>query len=91
LKPRGRHIVSICMGTACHVRGAQKIVDRAQQRLVINPGETTEDGEFSLETVGCLGACALGPIVVIGSEYSGQMTVDKVDSLLKKTSTSSGR
>ena len=64
LKPRGKHLVTICMGTACHVRGAPMILDELKRQLSIEPGETTEDDLFTLETVNCVGACALGPIVI---------------------------
>ena len=84
LKPRGEHIVKICMGTACHVRGAASIQDKMERCLCIKPGETTPDNKFSLETVNCVGACALGPVVVIDSEYHGQMTMNKVDKVIGK-------
>jgi NADH-quinone oxidoreductase subunit F len=69
LKPRGRHVVKICMGTACHVRGAPRILDELCRSLKTTPGEMTADGEFTLETVNCLGACALGPVVVIDDRF----------------------
>ena len=84
LKPRGEHIVKICMGTACHVRGASAIQDKMERTLNIKPGETTSDKKFSLETVNCVGACALGPVVVINTEYHGQMTMAKVDKVIGK-------
>jgi NADH-quinone oxidoreductase subunit E len=84
MKPRGKHLVSVCLGTACHVRGAPSVLDEAQRQLGIGPGETSEDMQFTLETVNCLGACALGPIVVIDGEYFGQMTAGKVKGILKK-------
>jgi len=84
LQPRGRHLCTVCMGTACHVRGAPNVVGRLEERLKVRPGETTEDSMFTLETVNCLGACALAPIVVIDGEYFGQTTVDKVDRLVDK-------
>ena len=84
LKPRGEHIVKICMGTACHVRGAASIQDKMERTLCIKPGETTRDNKFSLETVNCVGACALGPVVVIDTEYHGQMTMNKVDKIIGK-------
>ncbi len=83
LKPKGKHCLQVCMGTACHVRGSPQVLDRVQSKLGINAGETSHDHLFTLETVNCLGACALGPIVVTDGEYSGQMTVQKVDQLLK--------
>ena len=84
LKPRGEHIVKICMGTACHVRGASSIQDKMERTLCIKPGETTADNKFSLETVNCVGACALGPVVVIDTEYHGQVTMAKVDKIINK-------
>jgi NADH-quinone oxidoreductase subunit E len=84
LKPRGRHSVHVCMGTACHVRGATNVLDRIEQDLCICAGETTPDMKFTLETVNCVGACALGPVVVVDGEYAGQMTQEKVKPLLEK-------
>jgi NADH:ubiquinone oxidoreductase subunit E/NAD-dependent dihydropyrimidine dehydrogenase PreA subunit len=69
LKPRGRHTIKVCLGTACHVRGAPRILEEITRELEIEPGQTTKDGEFTLETVNCLGTCALGPVVVIDDEY----------------------
>jgi NADH-quinone oxidoreductase subunit E len=83
LKPKGRHHVCVCTGTACHVRQARTIVEKMQRDLGIKAGETTADGEFSLETVNCLGACALGPLVTIDSAYHGSMTVSRVDKVLQ--------
>ena len=82
LKPRGRHLINVCTGTACHVRGATKILEKMERDLEINRGETTQDLKFTLETVNCVGACALGPMVIIDGEYSGQMKTDKVENLL---------
>ena len=82
LQRRGRHGVCVCVGTACHVRGAQPVLNRLEETLHIEPGETTPDWNYSLETVNCLGACALGPIVVVDGKYSGQMHAKKVDDLL---------
>ncbi len=84
LTPRGKHVITICMGTACHVREAPKILDEFKRKLDIDVEETTEDNLFTLESVNCLGACALGPIVVIDGEYYGQMKIRKVDKLIKK-------
>ena len=84
LEPRGKHIMNVCLGTACHVRGAAKLVDRLEGDLKISAGGTTADRAFSLETVNCLGACALGPVVVVDGEYFGQMGPDKVGDLLQK-------
>ncbi len=84
LKPKGKHIIRVCLGTACHVRGAPRIVDEIKRKLNIDVGETTEDKLFTLETVRCLGACALGPIVVIDDEYYGQVNPKKIDTILQK-------
>ena len=84
LKPRGKHLVTVCTGTACHVRGAPRIVDELKRKLNVEAGGTTEDNTFTLETVNCLGACALGPIVVIDGEYHGQVVMSEVDKLIKK-------
>jgi len=84
LTPRGRHLVSCCMGTACHVRGAPRILDKLEMDLGIEQGGTTKDLIFSLETVNCLGACATGPLVVIDGHYYGHMTSMKVGSVLKE-------
>ena len=84
LEPRGKHIINVCLGTACHVRGAAKLVDRLESDLKISAGGTTVDRTFSLESVNCLGACALGPVVVVDVEYFGQMVPEKIDDLLKK-------
>lgn len=82
LTPRGRHQVKVCLGTACHVRGASRIVEEVGRKLGIGPGETSEDGGFSLETVMCLGCCAIGPVVVVDGKYHGQVTPTKVESIL---------
>jgi NADH-quinone oxidoreductase subunit E len=84
LRPKGKHCLHVCMGTACHVRGSPQVLDRLQTKLGIEAGGTTRDQMFTLETVNCLGACALGPIVVTDGEYAGQMTAQKVDVLLKR-------
>ncbi len=85
LKPRGRHLLTVCMGTACHVRGAPKFLDEVLGQLNVRPGETTEDGEFTVETVNCLGACALGPVVVLDKKYYDHMTTQKLRVLVQKT------
>jgi NADH-quinone oxidoreductase subunit E len=90
LKPRGKHIITVCVGTACHVRGGQRIVDEIGRRLEIAPGETTQDKNFTLETVNCLGCCAIGPIVMIDGEYYGEMTTRKVGSVLENYQVTSG-
>jgi NADH-quinone oxidoreductase subunit E len=83
LKPRGRHLINVCLGTACHVRGAVRVLEEIERRLGIKAGETTKDLKYTLETVNCVGACALGPIVIIDGKYSGQMKTDKVKNLLE--------
>jgi NADH-quinone oxidoreductase subunit E len=83
LKPRGRHVINVCLGTACHVRGAGRVLDEIGRQLDIKAGETSEDFRFTLETVNCVGACALGPVVIIDGKYSGQMNTDKVKTLLE--------
>ena len=83
LKPKGKHCLHVCMGTACHVRGSPQVLDRLETKLGIKAGETTHDRLFTLETVNCLGACALGPIVVADGEYTGQVSPQKADRLLK--------
>jgi len=84
LTPRGKHVVTVCLGTACHVRGAPIVLDRMKSRLKIEPGCTTSDGNFTLESVNCLGACALAPIVVVNGQYYGQTTVLKVDQIIAR-------
>lgn len=82
--PPGRHSIKICLGTACHVRGAQILAEEFERELGIKAGETTQDLEFSFETVNCVGACALGPVVIVDGKYHGQMNIAKVQTLLEK-------
>jgi len=84
LEPRGEHTVTVCLGTACHVRGAPAVLDEVKRQLGIEPGNTTDDMRFTLERVNCLGACALGPIMVIDGRYHGQMSPGKAKKILKK-------
>ncbi len=84
LKPVGRHVVNVCLGTACHVRGALKILEQLERDLGISPGETTKDLKFTLETVKCVGACALGPMVIVDGEYEGKMKLEKVKPLIER-------
>lgn len=84
LEPKGDHIIKVCLGTACHVRGGPKILDEFQKKLSIKPGQTTEDRQFSLDTVACLGCCAIGPVVVVDDDYHAQTSVRKVDSIINK-------
>jgi len=83
LKPRGRYHIKVCLGTACHVRGSNKIAREVEKRLGISPGETSTDGEFSLETVMCLGCCAIGPVMVVNNKYYGQMSSAKIEKVIK--------
>jgi len=84
LEPRGETIITVCTGTACHVRGSYRTLDMLSERLGVKPNETTPDMKFTLETVGCVGACALGPLVIVNGKYHGHVTADKVDKLLKE-------
>ncbi|MFC2004314.1 complex I 24 kDa subunit family protein [Chloroflexota bacterium] len=83
LVPRGRHEIHICMGTACHIRGAPRILDAVQDLTGIRPGETDLDLKFSLETVNCLGCCALGPVMEVDGKYHGKMVPAKAGEVLK--------
>ena len=87
LEPRGRHVCTVCMGTACHVRGSDAILERFRRKLGIDPGETSADGEFTLERVNCLGACALAPLSIVDGSYYGQMSEAKVDAVLAAVNT----
>ena len=82
LTPRGKHLICACLGTACHVRGAPRVVEELERQLRIEAGQTTEDKEFTLETVNCLGACALGPVVVIDGHYFSQVRKSRISQLL---------
>ncbi len=83
LTPRGRHQLSLCLGTACHVRNAPQIQSHIERVLDLPAGQTSADLEFTFETVNCLGACALGPILTVDGEYHGQMTLSKANKILK--------
>jgi len=84
LTPRGKHLVSVCLGTACHVRGATIVAEEFERQLDVAVGGTTSDREFTLETVNCLGACALGPIVVLDGHYFSNVSVGRVGRILEK-------
>ncbi len=86
LKPRGRHLVTVCLGTACHVRGGERIADQIGRLLKVKPGDTTQDRLFTLQTVNCLGCCALGPVMVVDGTYYGKMAATKIEKVLKKYS-----
>ena len=83
LKPSGKNVLTMCMGTACHVRGARLLLDQATGQLGVKPGEVTPDGLFSIEHVNCLGACALGPIVSENGSYHHHMTPGKLRKLIE--------
>lgn len=83
LRPRGKHVITVCTGTACHVRRASRMLDEVAGQLGIQPGETTDDQRFTLESVNCLGACALGPIVVLDGVYHDHMTPAKLRKLIR--------
>ena len=82
LKAKGKNIIKVCNGTACHIRGSNKLIEEVTEILNISPGETTEDGLFSIEIVNCLGACALAPVMVINGKYYGSMTKEKAKTII---------
>jgi len=84
LEERGRYVIKVCMGTACYARGASRVLQRLEQDLDISAGETTPDGLFTIETVNCLGACALGPLLMVGPQYHGRLRPNRVPRLLKQ-------
>lgn len=84
LKPKGRSIIRICTGTACHVRGAEKVMAAVKEKLGIGPGESTADGKFSVETVACAGACGLAPLMTINDEVYGRLTREEVVRILRE-------
>lgn len=84
LEPRGRNIISICLGTACHVRGGERIREKLEESLSIEDGETTEDLRFTLESVRCIGCCSLGPVVKINEDMHGRIAYTEVDTILEK-------
>ena len=84
LAPKGKYNISICLGTACYVKGSQKLLDRAKERLKIEPGEVTPDGKFSLDDVRCVGACGLAPVFMVNDEVYGNATVKEFDEVIDK-------
>ncbi len=84
LEPKGKHLCQVCLGTACHVRGGARISETLERELNIKDGETTKDQLFTLESVNCVGACALGPVVVIDGTYHGNIQANKVRAILQK-------
>jgi NADH-quinone oxidoreductase subunit E len=83
LEKRGRHIVRVCRGTACHVKGGHAVLKAVEHELGVGDGETTDDYSFTLETVACLGACFLAPVIVVDGDYFGRLTPDKATSILR--------
>jgi NADH:ubiquinone oxidoreductase subunit E len=83
LSPRGRHLLTICMGTACHVRGAPTLLDEVAGQLGVEPGQTTEDRSFTLQRVNCVGACALGPIIILDGHYHRNMNPNKLRKIVR--------
>ena len=88
LVPLGKHIIRVCRGTACHVKGSSQILESFQAELNIKPGETTKDGLFTLETVACIGACSIAPVVVVDDEFYGRITPKEIPPLIKKVAKS---
>ncbi|MCP4199363.1 MAG: NAD(P)H-dependent oxidoreductase subunit E [Proteobacteria bacterium] len=84
LEPRGKHICTVCMGTACHVRGASRLVEQLERDLDIPSGGTTSDLMFTIEEVNCVGACALGPLVIVDGDYKGNMTSGRLQKVVKR-------
>ena len=84
LKPKGKYIIRVCDGTACHIRGAPVLLDALERALKIKAGETTEDGLFSVETVSCVGTCAIAPVIVINEDYHPKVKPDQIESILEK-------
>ena len=82
LKPKGKHVIRVCDGTACHIRGAPVLLDSLKRALGIGPGETTKDDLFTLETVNCLGACAIAPVMVVDEKYHPKVKPDEIETIL---------
>lgn len=84
LKPKGKYAISVCLGTACFVKGSEKLMSRLKERLGINDGETTKDGKFSIDNTRCLGACGIAPVFTVNGEVYGKATVKQLDEVLDK-------
>ena len=84
LAPKGKYNIQVCMGTACYVKGSEKILDRVKEKLGIDVGETTKDGMFSIEATRCIGACGLAPVFTVNDEVYGKATISKVDEVIEK-------
>lgn len=82
LEPKGKYNISVCLGTACYVKGSQKILDRLKEKLQIEEGKTTPDGKFSIDTTRCVGACGIAPVFTVNDEVYGKATVKKLDEVL---------
>ncbi len=85
LEPTGEHEIRVCLGTACHLKGGQRIVEELERRLDIEAGETTEDMMYTLDTVNCVGACALSPVLLVDEKYETNITAGKIEKILNKT------
>ncbi len=84
LRPRGRNVIKVCDGTACHIRSSQLLINEIERLIDIRPGETSQDGEFTLETVNCLGSCAIAPVMVMNDTYYGKVTPAKLRDIISK-------
>jgi len=84
LEPKGQHKVSVCLGTACFVKGSEKLMDRLKEKLGIDAGQTTADGKFSIDAIRCIGACGLAPVFLIDDEVHGRATVETVDKVIEE-------
>jgi NADH-quinone oxidoreductase subunit E len=91
LEPRGKYVCTVCMGTACHVRGAQRLVEQLERDLAVPAGGTTSDMMFTIEEVNCVGACALGPLVIINGDYHGNMTSGNLQKVVTKLKKAEGK
>jgi len=89
LEPRGKYVITVCLGTACHVRGGVQVAEELERRLGIKAGQTTSDRKFSLETVNCLGCCAIGPVVVVNGKYYSNVAPKKIDEIIREYQTAS--
>ena len=89
LEPRGKYVITVCLGTACHVRGGVQVAEELERRLGIKAGQTTSDRKFSLETVNCLGCCAIGPVVVVNGKYYSNVAPKKIDKIIREYQTAS--
>ena len=84
LKPKGKYHIAVCLGTACYVKGSEKILDRIKEKLGIDVGQTTQDGKFSIEATRCIGACGLAPVFTVNDEVYGKATISLVDEVIEK-------